>query len=572
MGAWRVPGYTEIRDLGAGGSGRVVMARYEADGTMVAIKYLSDDLTSDPGFLIRFRHEARLLELLDSPHAARFYEYVEHGNGGAAIVMELVNGVSLRTLLRSEGPTGPEAALVLLKGSLLGLGAAHSNGLVHRDFKPDNIVIDGAGQSKLVDFGIAVRVGDGVSGAGTPPYMAPEQWAGAPAGPSTDVYAATIVFFECLTGTRPFQSQNIAVLARQHQSMPPPIEQVPAPLRGLIERGLAKHPADRPASAEEFLAELEAVAVEAYGNDWEDRGRRRLAALAGLLVLLFPLGEDAPQAGASLAESDLGHRRGLQKLSVKIAVGAVGLAVVSAITAVLVGSLGSTSLQAQTTVITPTPSVVETVTTGGSPEPAIDDTPVEEPTETPSEEPTETTSPEPSTPQNTAGAPTAAAPAPTATRKSPSPKPSPTRKPTKKPVPSASPKPTATDESDPNVKNPVPSGRPKPTPTPTPTRTTPSPTPTTEEPTPTPTTPTPEETPTRGQTPSSSGPEETPRGDGGETPRGDTGEAPATPAPSDPPRGGDLPALLAIGLVTTGTVPATLVLKKRMAGRHRRQG
>ncbi|MEU9885179.1 serine/threonine-protein kinase [Sphaerisporangium sp. NPDC051011] len=562
MGAWRVPGYTEIRDLGAGGSGRVVMARYEADGTMVAIKYLSDDLVSDPGFLIRFRHEARLLELLDSPHTARFYEYVEN-NGRAAIVMEVVNGVSLRTLLRSEGPTGAEAALVLLKGSLLGLGAAHSNGLVHRDFKPDNILIDGAGHSKLVDFGIAVRVGDGVSGAGTPPYMAPEQWAGAPAGPSTDVYAATIVFFECLTGTRPFQSHNAAVLARQHQSMPPPVEQVPPPLRGLIERGLAKHPADRPASAEEFLAELEAVAVETYGNDWEERGRRRLAALAGLLVLLFPLGEDAPEAGASLAESDLGHRRGFQRLSVKIAIGAVGLAAVSAITAVLVGSLGNTSLQAQTTVITPTPTVVETVTTGGSPEPAIDDTPVEDPTETPSEEPSETTSPEPSTPQNTAGAPTTAAPAPTATKKTPTPKPSPTKKPTKKPT--ASPKPTATDdESDPNVKDPVPSGKPKPSPTPTPTRTTPSPTPTpTEEPTPTPT-----------PTESSSPPRETPSSSGsGETPRGDTSEAPATPAPSDPPsRGGDLPTLLTIGLVTTGTVPATLVVKKRMAGRHRRQG
>src|ERR1700730_16693368 len=124
-GAWRVPGYSEIRDLGTGGSGRVVMARYDADQTFVAIKYLSDELCADPGFIIRFRHEARLLELMDTPYAARFYEYVEN-DGGAAIVMELVDGVSLRTMLRSEGPTGAEAALVLLKGSLLGLATAHA--------------------------------------------------------------------------------------------------------------------------------------------------------------------------------------------------------------------------------------------------------------------------------------------------------------------------------------------------------------------------------------------------------------------------------------------------------------
>ncbi|MBB4701701.1 serine/threonine protein kinase [Sphaerisporangium siamense] len=566
MGAWRVPGYTEIRDLGAGGSGRVVMARHEADGTTVAIKYLSGDLISDPGFLIRFRHEARLLELLDSPHAARFYEYVET-DGGAAIVMELVNGVSLRAMLRSEGPTGAEAALVLLKGSLLGLGAAHANGLVHRDFKPENVVIDGAGHSKLVDFGIAVRVGDGVSGAGTPPYMAPEQWAGAPAGPSTDVYAATVVFFECLTGTRPFQSQNALVLARQHQTMPPPIEQVPASLRGLVERGMAKHPADRPASAAEFLAELEAVAVEAYGQDWEERGRRRLAALAGLLVLLFPLGEAAPQAGAALAESDLGARRGLKKLSVKIAIGALGLAVVSAVTAVLVGSLGDTSLQAQTSVLTPTPAPAETVTTDGSPEPAIDDSPTEVPSEEPTQEPSEEASAQPTTPRQTAAAPTGA-PSPTAKAPSPSKKPDkpgPPASPTGKPKP----KPSATEDEpqDPKVST-KPTPRPKPTPTPTPTSAPPSP-----QPTRTPTTPSPTPTPTRsggdgegtGETPS----------DGGETPRGgESGEGTEPTGPADPPpgRGDDVPAgLLAVGLVTTGAVPATLFVRKRMAGRHRRR-
>src|SRR3954447_6128844 len=138
---WRVPGYTEIRELGAGAGGSVVMARHDADGILVAIKYLSDELRSDVGFVARFRHEARVLNTLDSPHSVRLYDYVETGEG-AAIVMELVNGVALRALLRSEGPTGPEAALVVLKGSLLGLATAHMAGVVHRDFKPENVIVE----------------------------------------------------------------------------------------------------------------------------------------------------------------------------------------------------------------------------------------------------------------------------------------------------------------------------------------------------------------------------------------------------------------------------------------------
>ncbi|MEU8268713.1 serine/threonine-protein kinase [Sphaerisporangium sp. NPDC049002] len=539
-GEWRVPGFTEIRDLGSGGSGRVVMARHEADQSYVAIKYLSDELCADPGFIIRFRHEARLLELIDSPHAARFYEYVE-GDGGAAIVMELVDGVSLRTMLRSEGPTGAEAALVLLKGALLGLATAHASGVVHRDFKPENVVIEGTGHSKLIDFGIAVRSGDGASGAGTPSYMAPEQWAGAPAGPATDVYAATIVFFECLTGTRPFQSQNIAVLARQHQSMPPPVDQVPAPLRGLVERGLAKHPADRPMSAEVFLAELEAVAADGYGPGWEDRGRRRLAALAGLLALLFPLAGESPAAGTSLADTDLGGgARGMKKLSVKIAVGAVGLAVISAITAVLVGSLGDTTLQAQTTVATPTVSPPDPGEDSGSPEPAIADSPPENPSDEPSKTPeADPTAAEPT--KTTAGAPTGAP-----TTKAASPKPSPSKKPSKSPkaspTGSPSPSPSESDQSDPKIDDPLPSGKPKPTPTPTPTTPSPAPPSPSKSPDPEPTS-TPPRTPTvRGDTPS---PESTPKGDS---------------------RGA-----LAAGLMTAAVVPATLALRQRMTGRHRRR-
>ena len=96
---------------------------------------------------------------------------------------------------------------MVLKGSLLGLAAAHTLGIVHRDYKPENVLVDTAGNSKLADFGVAIRAGKQASAAGTPLYMAPEQWQGAPASPATDVYAATAVFFECLTGKTPFSGK-----------------------------------------------------------------------------------------------------------------------------------------------------------------------------------------------------------------------------------------------------------------------------------------------------------------------------------------------------------------------------
>ncbi|MFF8606862.1 serine/threonine-protein kinase [Streptomyces sp. NPDC015346] len=287
MDAWTVPGYTEYRELGSGGSGRVVLSVHDATGVPVAVKYLAERMRADAAFVRGFRAEARLLGGLDTPHVVRFYEYVEAPRG-AAIVMELVDGVALRALLSREGATGPEAALVVLKGSLLGLAAAHRAGVVHRDYKPENVLVAADGSSKLVDFGIATDHGSTPGVAGTPAYMAPEQWNGEPASPAADVYAATATFFECLTGRKPFVGENLAELALRHIEAPVPDADAPEQLRPLIRRGLAKVPRERPVDAAVFVAELEAVATAAYGPDWEERGQRKLAALAALLPLLFP--------------------------------------------------------------------------------------------------------------------------------------------------------------------------------------------------------------------------------------------------------------------------------------------
>ncbi|WP_051107750.1 protein kinase domain-containing protein [Actinomadura atramentaria] len=283
MGEWRVEGFTEVRELGRGAQGRVVLARHDDAGTPVAIKYL----TGASADLDRLRDEAVLLGRVEDPHVARLYRFVT-GPDGAAIVMEAVDGVPLRRVLAEHGALGPEAALVVLKGSLLGLAAAHAVGVVHRDYKPANVVVRGDGLSKLIDFGIAAPAGaDGASG--TPAYMPPEQWAGRPAGPAADVYAATCVFFECVTGRKPFAAPGADGLRAAHLTAPIPVADAPPELGELLLAGMAKDPAHRPAGALALLAELERVAGAGYGADWEDRGVRLLASAAAALAALFPL-------------------------------------------------------------------------------------------------------------------------------------------------------------------------------------------------------------------------------------------------------------------------------------------
>jgi serine/threonine protein kinase len=337
MSAWVVPGYTEERELGHGASARVVAATRNDTGQQVAIKYLAPRLLRDPNFLARFREEVGLLASIDVPHVVRLFDYVEEPGQGAAIVMELVDGVSLHEMITRQGATTPESALVVLKGSLLGLAAAHQLGIVHRDYKPENVLVDGAGNSKLTDFGVAVKAGERAPVSGTPLYMAPEQWNGEPATPATDIYAATAVFFECLTGQTPFTGR-LEHLAMQHQTAAIPVVLDDQPLQDLIERGLAKDPRDRPAHAVEFVAELNWVADRAYGEDWEERGRSELARRAAALLLLL-LGGIAGATGGSFAATLLGGV-GRRKKAV-IAGAAVGIFAAIAVTTTTLALTGN---------------------------------------------------------------------------------------------------------------------------------------------------------------------------------------------------------------------------------------
>ncbi|MFI9554980.1 serine/threonine-protein kinase [Nonomuraea endophytica] len=301
-----VPGYREVRQLGAGHTGRVFLATYQATGAYVAIKYLNATLRRDDEFMIRFRAESPRLVEIDDPNVVTFYEYVETATR-AAVVMEVVDGVSLRTLLTEHGRTSPEAALVLLKGTLLGLAAAHEKGVAHRDVKPENVLVQADGTAKLADFGVVVHAEEPGVPAGSPPYMSPELWTHGTAGIPADLYAAACVLFECVKGRPPFRADDIAALRDKHLVEPVPVELVPDTLRDLLRRGLAKDPAVRYASARQFAAELEEDAVAGYGPGWEQRGRRHLAELATLLALRFPLAKpdaDASPSGAPEARRE----------------------------------------------------------------------------------------------------------------------------------------------------------------------------------------------------------------------------------------------------------------------------
>ena len=329
---WAVPGYTELKALGSGGFGDVVLARHDASGTLVAIKYLRRELLADPEFAVMFRGEAEVLASVEDPNVVRLYEYMQ-SPAGAAIVMELIDGVSLREILTRQGKTTAEAALVVLQGSLLGLAAAHRRGVVHRDYKPENVLVNGIGASKLTDFGIAARAGDRAMAAGTLAYAPPEQFGGGPASPSGDVYAATATFYECLTGRPPFSGDSAERLLYQHLAEPVPLEPVPEPLRPLIEAGMAKDPGRRPADATILVAELRTVAAGAYGPDWEERGRSGLAAAALLLAALWPSGAPPAVQGAAVHRIRLRrHIRPRHISPVKTAVAAgVAVAVVAAV-------------------------------------------------------------------------------------------------------------------------------------------------------------------------------------------------------------------------------------------------
>lgn len=372
MAPWKIPGYTELRRLGGSSLGEVILARHDATRIPVAIKYLRAELAADAGFAVLFRAEAAALAEVNDAHVVRLYEYIESGQG-AAIVSELVEGVGLREILARRGCVAPEAALVVLRDSLLGLAAAHRRGLLHRDLKPENVLITGDGGIKVTDFGVAPR-GAGAEGALVVPartlrYAAPEWLDGLPEEPASDVYSATATFYECLTGGPAFGGATEELLSR-HRHDAVPLELVPARLRPLVMAGMAKDPLDRAAEALTLVATLDLIVPGPYGRDWVSRGRSQLSEAALSLAALWPSGGPPavrglpPRREVSAWWSGSGGHRGRVRLSRRQAAATKAVAALAVAATVAAGGMAL----ATTGTSSPGPSVtvIQTVSLGTS--------------------------------------------------------------------------------------------------------------------------------------------------------------------------------------------------------------
>ena len=246
--------YRLTAELGSGGMAVVHKAIDLELGRQVAVKLLKEGYADDTAFVARFQQEARAAASLDHPNVVSIYDV---GRDGRLyyIVMEHVEGQSLKSLLRAGAPLPVSQAIDLAIQSCAGVGAAHRIGLIHCDLKPQNILVTPDGRVKVVDFGIARALKaktaeDEQTVWATPQYAAPEQTQGHPLSPATDVYAIGVILYEMLAGRLPFQGQTAQELAMQHAENPPPPltrwnPQVPPRVEQIVLRALAKEPARR---------------------------------------------------------------------------------------------------------------------------------------------------------------------------------------------------------------------------------------------------------------------------------------------------------------------------------------
>jgi serine/threonine protein kinase, bacterial len=237
----------------------------------VALKVMDSRYAGDQQFLTRFQLEARTVARLKDPGLVAVYDQGLDARH-PFLVMELVEGGTLRELLAERGPMPPHAVAAVLRPVLGGLAAAHRAGLVHRDVKPENVLISDEGEVKIVDFGLVRAVAEaGITSTsvilGTAAYLSPEQVRDGHASPRSDVYATGIVAYELLTGQTPFSGDSALSVAYQRldTDVPAPssvITGVPAQFDELVERATARDPADRYADAQHMAAALDTIVDE----------------------------------------------------------------------------------------------------------------------------------------------------------------------------------------------------------------------------------------------------------------------------------------------------------------------
>jgi eukaryotic-like serine/threonine-protein kinase len=283
----------------------------------VALKVLRSQYAGDEEVAERFRREARSAASLSHPNIVQVYDRGEAEDGTSYIAMEYVPGGTLKEQIGRRGPLGDRETAAVGAQIADALGAAHERGVIHRDIKPQNVLVTASGDLKVTDFGIAraaSAVTSSASGAifGTAGYISPEQALGEPVGPASDLYSLGVILYEMLTGELPFVADNSIAVCMKHVNEPPcpPMllnPDVPEGMNALVLMLLAKHPADRYGSAMDLLTDLERV-------------RDGLPPTLALQAATQPLGQ-SPHA--ALRRVDVARRR---RTSRTLAVGAVAMA------------------------------------------------------------------------------------------------------------------------------------------------------------------------------------------------------------------------------------------------------
>ncbi|EID17296.1 serine/threonine-protein kinase [Mycolicibacterium phlei] len=255
--------YRLRRLLGRGGMGEVYEAEDTVKGRVVALKLLPESVSHDPVFRERLQREAHAAGRLQEPHVVPIHDYGEI-DGHLFVDMRMIDGTDLRRTLRDGGPMPPARAVAIIRQVASALDAAHAAGILHRDVKPENIILTRDDFAYLVDFGIAnaatdERLTELGTAIGTYAYMAPERFSNGDVTYRVDVYALACVLFECLTGSQPFPGDSVSAVITGHLMHPIPQPSarrpdVPPTLDAVVARGMAKRPEHRYATAGELAA------------------------------------------------------------------------------------------------------------------------------------------------------------------------------------------------------------------------------------------------------------------------------------------------------------------------------
>ncbi len=294
------------RLLGRGGMGEVYEAEHTVKEWTVAVKLLSEAFSKDPVFRERMKREARTAGRLQEPHVVPIHDYGEI-DGQMFLEMRLIEGTDLDGVLKRFGPLSPPRAVAIITQIASALDAAHAAGVMHRDVKPQNILITRDDFAYLVDFGIASATTDEKltqlgTAVGTWKYMAPERFSNAEVTYRADIYALACVLYECLTGSPPYTSSSAGALVTAHTMDPVPQPSalrpgIPKGFDAVISRGMAKKPEDRYASA----GDLALAAHDALSDPDQDHAatilrRSQEATLPGTVMAPPPTPPPAPES------------------------------------------------------------------------------------------------------------------------------------------------------------------------------------------------------------------------------------------------------------------------------------